>query len=101
MSTPYGTADEPPGAHIQLAPPLGVANATTPARGSQNRFALDPRDPRDGLLAEAADRPLMPLRQAFISGTKWRITTAELSRPGSTENSTKGGISHDYQRKSP
>lgn len=85
MSTPYRTAVAPP----------DVVHETTAAQGSQRRAALGLRDRRDEVFVGASRRPPIPLSPAFISTTKWRITTAELSRPGSTVNATKGGISHD------
>lgn len=85
MSIPYRTAAEP----------SDVVHETTAAQGSQCRAVFGLRDPRDEVFGRASRPPPMPPSLAFISVTKWRITTAELSRPGSTVNATKGGISHD------
>lgn len=96
MSNPYGTAADPSGNHCYADPLLpGVENSTTSAHGSQQRAALGLQVPRDEAFATASHRPPMGLSEVFISTTKWRITTAGLSRSGSPVNVAEGGISHD------
>lgn len=91
MSTPYRTAAKPSAVRAGA----DVVHGTTPAHGRQHRAPLGLRGPRREACTTASRRPPMPLSPAFISMAKWRITTSELSRPGSTVNATKGGISHD------